>query len=325
MPTDPLTAVLLPGFGPAVPAGPAPGGCADEAPCGGGCGGGCGCGGSCGCGGGTTSGVAVSVPRAGGADSPWAPVPAPGGYGDPALDLVAAALDRARRLALAPLEAAEACPAPAGVACRVYLGDLTRPRDLAVQLAPPPSGPADPVPLWTYHSADATTTAFDWTGFALAYRRSVAATGGGTGANLTPGTRLGAAYAYSGKDGAGNLAPPPEAANALKQEADNSWTETAPDGTKFRYAAATGRLAAVVGPSGGRWTLAYGASGLVSAVADPTGRRTTISYGASRPTRVTDPGGRRTTFTADAATGTLLQRVATPDGNLTTLVCHFPK
>src|SRR5262245_30020622 len=130
MATDPRTALLLPGFGAAVPA-PA----VDTPPCGsasaGGCegGGGGGCGGSCGCSGdwgcaGATGPVAMQVPlpRLDCADTPWAASdPEHTSYGNEALDAVVRALQRVRRRALQPLEQAEQCPGPAGSCYRVLL------------------------------------------------------------------------------------------------------------------------------------------------------------------------------------------------------------
>src|SRR5262245_47700663 len=327
MPTDLRTAVLLPGFGAPVPAPLGDGaGCPGAGGCGcaeGGCsgcggGGGCGCAeGDCGCSGcGGCGGLAMQapLPETDCADAPWGDPPGHLGYGAPALDLVARALERARRLAVGPLERAEACPAPVGACCRVRMGaDDLGSGALMVQAEPPGLGPLGPRPLLSYNSARSGETGAFGGGVGLPQHRAVA-----SGPRVSTPLRPALTEAYVNKDAQGYYQVPADAANALREEADGSWTETQPDGAQFRYSSA-GQLRAVAVPGGGRWTVTHDGTGRVRSLADPFGRRVTVTHDVLGPARrLTDPAGRHTTLTVGGSPE-VLRRLTCPDLALTTL------
>jgi YD repeat-containing protein len=159
-------------------------------------------------------------------------------------------------------------------------------------------------------------------GFLHAYKRT--ATAGGSSAQVTHGFTLNATSNYGVKDGSGYYAPPNGVVNALKQEADNSLTETQPDGSQFHYAT-TGKLASARNVGGGRWTVLYNASGFITSVSSPSGSRTTAVYDntTSKLKRIVQPSGRITTFTTTTGTPSgALRSMITPDGSITTFTLN---
>jgi hypothetical protein len=156
------------------------------------------------------------------------------GAGDPggdALDQIAGLVAHVRSQALTPFTQAEAAPGACSAACARVNLSRSDSRYLVLQFATPAADGAAPAgPLLTYNLAHVTATDFGY-GWTFAYRRSVADLGHGN-ANLN--TSTGDVQAFLQLDASNYYLPPGEANNSLKKET-SGWTETQPDGTRFRY------------------------------------------------------------------------------------------
>jgi hypothetical protein len=194
-----------------------------------------------------------------------------------------------------------------GICSRVSNQD----QGLIIRMGPPSSGPADPRPLFTYHSTIATGAEFG-TGWNCTYKRNV--TSGG-GSSATVNTDTGAGFGYTGLDATNYYTPPAGVQNSLKKEA-SGWTETQPDGTAFRYNS-SGQMMYVKNPAGARWTTTFQGT-LLQRITDPFGNRMSFIYNSltNKIRRVVDAWGRITSFTFN---GNFLAGMTTPDLNRTTL------
>lgn len=112
---------------------------------------------------------------------------------------------------------------------------------------------------------------------------------------------LGIRWNYVDKDGSG-LYLPGNHDISLKDNGDDTYTATAPDGTKYEFGTNSGGghhyLSRIENAFGSIWTFSFDGSNL-SSIRDPTDGRTTVSYGTHGIDKITDPFGRETTFDVD--------------------------
>src|SRR5487761_1145694 len=170
-----------------------------------------------------------------------------------------------------------------------------RTENLMKQYSPPIVDDLAPWPVFTYNSMGPGSIELgsNWT---MLYRQTINTPNSST-AVLTNG--IGLSFTYSNKNAStGVYTAPPGAPNKLVQNADATWTETAPDGSLTNYN--TGGNLATLQRSSNIWTLGYDPGGRIQYILDPVGRRSSFAFamiGAGmRLTRYTDAVGRVTTF-----------------------------
>ncbi|HEV3342997.1 MAG TPA: hypothetical protein VG125_21665 [Pirellulales bacterium] len=198
-----------------------------------------------------------------------------------------------------------------------------------------------PTPVFTYNSiihAQPSGLGQSWN---MIFAQSVVSINSTT-AVINKGT--GTSFTYTSKNATtGVYTAPAGALNKLLQNADNTWTETQPDGLTLNYNT-SGRLATIKRASY-TWTITYDSNNNLKTIKDPVARVATFGYsafgmpplirkfvdvvgrittftGTVSPafiTSIIDPLNRRTTFTQGSFPN-LISNWKTPDGNQSSYV-----
>jgi len=194
--------------------------------------------------------------------------------------------------------------------------------NLLLQLAPPAGDFFYVAPILSYNSTNASTASEIGNGWSHLFKRQVVIGGSG---NPVVVTGAGQIFAYLANLAGGYYPPAPGTINSLQGPAGfTSFTETAPDGTKYQYGSAQSVPAALLksiqNPAGSIWTVSYDANSRVSAITDPYARRTTLTYAPTggKISAIQDSFGRQTTISVNSS-GNLVQ-VTTPELCITSLV-----
>jgi len=189
------------------------------------------------------------------------------GGGDDALYRAAAMPAVARRRALPALSFATG-------GCNSLSGNcVLNPANgnLLLQLGPPAGDPFYIPPVLSYNSSNASTASEIGNGWSHLFKRRIVIGGSGNPVVLTGAGQI---FAYLANLAGGSYPPAPGTINPLQGPAGfTSFTETAPDGTKYQYGSAQSGPAALLqsiqNPAGSIWTVSYDASSRVSSITDP--------------------------------------------------------
>jgi hypothetical protein len=275
-------------------------------------------GGSCGCGGGNGGSNGGGSPTLG--PSALNPTAAPGRSPPPSPYLVPpSAQGHKNQLRAVNLQVQRAAPATGpGSHLRALEVWDGRTGSLMRQYSPPYVDQLAPWMVFTYNSlpqgAGAVGMSADWS---MLFYQSVAAAGSTT---AVVNNGVGVSFTYTNKNASGVYTAPPGALNKLVQNANGTWTETAPDGTLMNYN--TGGHLATIAKSSNVWTISYDVNNRITHIVDPAARRTSFTYamfGAGTfLKRFTDAVGRITTLGYQLGTATFLKSFTSPAGEIVT-------
>ena len=166
--------------------------------------------------------------------------------------------------------------------------------NVVLQLAVPPAGLYDPIPVFTYNSQAGKAEAGRGYGISDLFNPTIQPAAGGV--SLVDGTGKALMYKDVGVDTWGTA--PASARNGLKIAYDLTWVERQPDGLKWIYHPA-GYAQKIISPSGDNWIINRNSDCLVSSIVNPLSHRTTFIWediGDSRLQAIVDAESNRTTL-----------------------------